>query len=430
MTAPLNTPMRHSLKPLPTAENDALLRLAKSGDNEAREKFFAHNERLLHYVVGKFDKAIYDYDERLSAVQYGFLKAYNTFDFSKEIKFATYATRCMENEMLMHMRSMKKRTGKEGHSLDEVAYHNEEGSEQTFGTMIGVADNYGFIEKDHLKSVLAEFCATAKERDQQIIHMQYVEEMDQKSIAKVLRMSQSYISRVEERILSRLKLISARKLEEERDMSKLASKIYWLLEHTALNNSEIARILDVSNATVGNYKKFFKGSDVSKLELDASAEGLMKAYYKRTSITQPKEMVPAEVEIKIEENPVTTYFIDPVVKEDAEKPLLSIEVENPDPELVQQLKESLEKEMGAKWEPVIKTTLEEDMERFRKEVILRRLASEKQAQEDAKKYPKSANLVLTSVRLDYITRVITAIELNPDALYDLVLTVKETPSAS
>lgn len=194
--------------PLSAKKEDELLRLKQNGDIAARDKLIEHNLRLVAHVVKKYYTAE-DQDDLISIGTIGLIKAVNTFKSDKKIRLATYAARCIENEILMHFRNNKKYaqdvyisdpidTDKNGNTLtliDIIA--DEENIEDNIDTKIK-------IEK--LRSILNE---TLDNREFEIICMRFglygSKELTQREIAKKLKISRSYVSRIETAALAKLR---------------------------------------------------------------------------------------------------------------------------------------------------------------------------------------------------------------------------------
>ncbi len=201
-------------KPLsPTEEKDALILLAK-GDNDARNLLIEHNLRLVVYIAKRYETNPSTMEDLISIGSIGLIKAVNTFKMDKNIKLVTYASRCIENEILMHLRK-KSKTRKEI-SLDEPLNVDYDGNELLLSDIIGTPDDLIMkeFEKNENKRVLMKAIENLKEREKLILQMRYGinhEECTQKDIADKLGISQSYISRLEKRILATLKGVLSEK---------------------------------------------------------------------------------------------------------------------------------------------------------------------------------------------------------------------------
>ncbi len=191
--------------PLTPEEEAVLLDAMKEGDDGAREKLIEHNLRLVVYIAKRFDNTGHDIDELVSVGTLGLIKAVKSFSRDKNIKLATFASRCIENEILMFLRKMVK--VKHEVSLEEPLNVDYEGNQLVLSDILGSDPEqlYKSLESSAELAVLRELFAALGERDRQIIAMRYglygEEERTQKEIADMLCISQSYISRLEKRIL-------------------------------------------------------------------------------------------------------------------------------------------------------------------------------------------------------------------------------------
>ena len=194
--------------PLTAEEERALLsRLPQEGDL-VRQTLIEHNLRLVVFIARKFENTGVMLEDLISIGTIGLIKAVNTFDPVKKIKLATYASRCIENEVLMFLRRHS-RTKMEV-SLDEPLRTDWDGNELLLSDVLGTeADMVSRgMEEDAEKQMLFAALGRLSPREQQIMTLRYGlsgrDEMTQKEVADVLGISQSYISRLEKRILQRL----------------------------------------------------------------------------------------------------------------------------------------------------------------------------------------------------------------------------------
>ena len=192
----------------PEEESDMLGKLSL-GDEEVKSKLVEHNLRLVVYIARKFDNTGVDADDLISVGTIGLIKAINSFKTDKNIKLATYASRCIENEILMYLRRMVRL--KSEVSFDEPLNTDWEGNELLLSDILGTDSDtvYKDIETSVEKQLLRDALKKLPEREQKIMYMRFVlaghEEMTQKDVADLLGISQSYISRLEKKIISRLK---------------------------------------------------------------------------------------------------------------------------------------------------------------------------------------------------------------------------------
>ena len=185
--------------PLGTAEETRLLR---EGGQENRDKLIVHNLRLVVYIARKFDSAAVNIEDLISIGTIGLIKAVNTFCPDKNIKLATYASRCIENEILMYLR--KNASQKNEVSIDEPLNIDWDGNELLLCDEVGRG-----IEQEDERYLLLSFVCELPPREKQIMEMRFgmngYEEYTQKEVADALGISQSYISRLEKRIICKLK---------------------------------------------------------------------------------------------------------------------------------------------------------------------------------------------------------------------------------
>lgn len=196
-------------KPLEKEEELAALIALENGDEEARNKLIEHNLRLVVYIAKRYETNPIFMEDLISIGSIGLIKAVNTFKRDKNIKLVTYASRCIENEILMFLRKKSRR--KVEVSFDEPLNIDYDGNELLLSDILGTDDDIVTkeFEKQENKRELLAAMATLKDRERQILQMRYGiehEELTQKDIAKRLGISQSYISRLEKRIIQKLKL--------------------------------------------------------------------------------------------------------------------------------------------------------------------------------------------------------------------------------
>lgn len=189
-------------------ESELLARAAE--DNEAKKRLIEHNLRLVAYIARKFESTSVGIEDLISIGTIGLIKAINTFKSDKQIKLATYASRCIENEILMFLR---KNTGCRNElSLDEPLNVDYDGNELLLGDVLGTENDYVYksLEESEDKKMIRRAIETLNERDRRIIELRYGinrngNELTQKEVADILGISQSYISRLEKKIILRLR---------------------------------------------------------------------------------------------------------------------------------------------------------------------------------------------------------------------------------
>lgn len=192
-------------------ENALVAKLSLGGDEaiEARTTLIERNLRLVVYTAGKFENTKLNMEDLISVGTIGLIKAVSSFKGDKNIKMATYASRCIENEILMYLR----KTGKEKRevSLEEPLSADSEGNELSVADILGTDSDIVSkgVDSDEEKKLLRLALAELPEREQQIMDMRYglssKKEMTQKEVADELEISQSYISRLEKKIMEKLK---------------------------------------------------------------------------------------------------------------------------------------------------------------------------------------------------------------------------------
>ncbi len=198
--------------PPPLSKEDELKYLIKSkeGDMEARNVLIEHNLRLVVFLAKKYENGIYDIEDLVSIGSIGLIKGINTYKIDKNIRLATYASRCIANEILMFLRKNKKKRIEM--SLDEALNYDSEGNELHLEDILGtdpnlVPDEY---QKKLDKEILSKEIEFLKDRDKEIMIMRYglnnTKEYTQKEVAEMLGISQSYISRIEKKVIKKLKL--------------------------------------------------------------------------------------------------------------------------------------------------------------------------------------------------------------------------------
>ena len=199
--------------PLPLSaeeESEALRQLLEEEEKEsAKAKLIQHNLRLVVYIARKFENTGVDNDDLISIGTIGLIKAINSFRTDKNIKLATYASRCIENEILMYLRRASRLKCEV--SFDEPLNTDFEGNELLLSDVLGTSAEtvYGDVESNAEKEQLKEVLKKLSERERKIMFLRFGlgggEEMTRKDVAEMLGISQSYISRLEKKIILRLK---------------------------------------------------------------------------------------------------------------------------------------------------------------------------------------------------------------------------------
>ena len=194
----------------PTREEEvALLQRMEQGDKQARGELIERNLRLVVYIARRFDNTGVNVEDLISIGTIGLIKAVESFQLSKGIKLATYSSRCIENEILMHLRKIANQ--KTELSFDEPLNTDWDGNELLLSDVLGTDGDIVMrpLEAEVDQQLLHQSIARLEDREQKIITMRYgldgKPERTQKEVAEEMGISQSYISRLEKRIISRLK---------------------------------------------------------------------------------------------------------------------------------------------------------------------------------------------------------------------------------
>ena len=197
--------------PLPKEEELDYLIKAQNGDNKARDILIEHNLRLVVFLAKKYDTTGYDIEDLVSIGSIGLIKGINTYKISKNIKLATYASRCISNEILMFIRKNKK--SKVEVSLEESLNYDAEGNELHLEDVLGTEDDIvpktfeNTLNKEYLNKEIAKL----NKRDKQIMILRYglnnTKEYTQKEVASMLGISQSYISRIEKKVINNIQTL-------------------------------------------------------------------------------------------------------------------------------------------------------------------------------------------------------------------------------
>ena len=189
-------------------ENECLIKLM-NGDKNARQELIERNLRLVVYIAKKFDGSGVELEDLISVGSIGLIKAVNTFNLDKKIKLATYASKCIENEILMHLRKVQKQ--KKETSLDKPISYDGDGNEMLLSDVLGVdADEvFGFMETNVEKEAVWAVLKKLNDKEKRIVSLRFglgeEKERTQKEVADMLNISQSYISRIEKKILTKMK---------------------------------------------------------------------------------------------------------------------------------------------------------------------------------------------------------------------------------
>jgi RNA polymerase sporulation-specific sigma factor len=197
--------------PLEKNIEEDLVKKSNNGDLKARNKLIEHNLRLVVFLAKKYDNTLFDLEDLVSIGTIGLMKAVKTFSGDKNIKLATYASRCISNEILMFLRKNKKVTNEI--SLEDTINYDAEGNalslEDILGTDIDIVDK-NYQDKNN-KELLEQEISKLPARDKEIMIKRYglynTKEYTQKEVADLLNISQSYISRIEKKVIRRIKYL-------------------------------------------------------------------------------------------------------------------------------------------------------------------------------------------------------------------------------
>ncbi len=196
-------------EPLSKEEEFRILTNFQAGDELARQTLIEHNLRLVVYIAKKFESSGVNLEDLISIGTLGLIKGVQTFKMDKNIKLATYASRCIENEILMHLR----KTNRIRHevSLDEPLNVDWDGNELLLSDILGTEENevYKDIEEDVERQLVFDAINRLKRREREIMYMRFglcgEDPLTQKEVAQKLDISQSYISRLEKKIIDKIR---------------------------------------------------------------------------------------------------------------------------------------------------------------------------------------------------------------------------------
>ena len=203
--------------PLEREDEERAISALERGDESARQELIEHNLRLVVYISKRFENTGINIEDLISIGTIGLIKAVNTFKAGKNIKLATYASRCIENEILMYLRKISSQRTEI--SFDEPLNTDWDGNELLLSDILGTDDDevYRPLEDDADKHMLMEAIDCLSERERSIILMRFGlpggKEYTQKEVADKMGISQSYISRLEKRIIDRLRKEMLRQMQ-------------------------------------------------------------------------------------------------------------------------------------------------------------------------------------------------------------------------
>lgn len=198
-------------EPLTKEEEEKYINLFLEGNQKARDKLIEHNLRLVVFLAKKYDNTGVDLEDLVSIGTIGLIKGVNTYQNDKNIKLATYASRCIDNEILMYLRKTKRK--KSEVSFEDSLSFDSEGNELHLEDVLGTDEDIVTkpIENELDKYLMYREVKKLGNRDREIIELRYglngKKEMTQKEVAGLLGISQSYISRIEKKVIKKLSTI-------------------------------------------------------------------------------------------------------------------------------------------------------------------------------------------------------------------------------
>lgn len=196
-------------KPLSEEKEKEYLLKSKNGDIKARNILVEHNLRLVAHIIKKYYAVNVDQDDLVSIGTIGLIKAINTFDMDKNIKLSSYASRCIENEILMHFRNLKKSS--QNVSLEDAVDIDKDGNTLKLMDLLSIDDDFAdnLDKKLNLQKINKYLTETLTKRELQIINLRYglngSKPLTQREVSSITNISRSYVSRIEKKALEKLK---------------------------------------------------------------------------------------------------------------------------------------------------------------------------------------------------------------------------------
>lgn len=196
-------------KPLSEDKEKEYLLKSKNGDINARNILVEHNLRLVAHIIKKYYAVNVDQDDLVSIGTIGLIKAINTFDMDKNIKLSSYASRCIENEILMHFRNLKKSS--QNVSLEDAVDIDKDGNTLKLMDLLSIDDDFAdnLDKKLNLQKINKYLTETLTKRELQIINLRYglngSKPLTQREVSSIMNISRSYVSRIEKKALEKLK---------------------------------------------------------------------------------------------------------------------------------------------------------------------------------------------------------------------------------
>ena len=195
--------------PLKGTEECDTIEAMEAGDETAKQRLIEHNLRLVVFIARRFENTGVNLEDLISIGTIGLIKAIGTYHSDRNIRLATYASRCIENEILMYIRKLSARKGEV--SLDEPINLDSDGNEMRLSDILGTDEDVvtGHLEEETDKMLLRQALTELPDREREIVIMRYGlqgrKELTQKEVAEKLGISQSYISRLEKRIMQKMR---------------------------------------------------------------------------------------------------------------------------------------------------------------------------------------------------------------------------------
>lgn len=196
-------------KPLSEEKEKEYLLKSKNGDIKARNILVEHNLRLVAHIIKKYYAVNVDQNDLVSIGTIGLIKAINTFDMDKNIKLSSYASRCIENEILMHFRNLKKSS--QNVSLEDAVDIDKDGNTLKLMDLLSIDDDFAdnLDKKLNLQKINKYLTETLTKRELQIINLRYglngSKPLTQREVSSIMNISRSYVSRIEKKALEKLK---------------------------------------------------------------------------------------------------------------------------------------------------------------------------------------------------------------------------------
>ena len=196
-------------KPLSEDKEKEYLLKSKNGDIKARNILVEHNLRLVAHIIKKYYAVNVDQDDLVSIGTIGLIKAINTFDMDKNIKLSSYASRCIENEILMHFRNLKKSS--QNVSLEDAVDIDKDGNTLKLMDLLSIDDDFAdnLDKKLNLQKINKYLTETLTKRELQIVNLRYglngSKPLTQREVSSIMNISRSYVSRIEKKALEKLK---------------------------------------------------------------------------------------------------------------------------------------------------------------------------------------------------------------------------------